>query len=538
MAIGPLSVSDFVVVDVSVSAPAQAALQFNQGLIVGPSTVIPSYGANPRLRQYSSLAEMLADGFTNEDPEYLAAELYFSAESAPGFVWIGRQDLTAIETAEPDGRTVFDGAMSSSVNPTYLNSATADFVSGDVGAAVRVIGAGVAGADLISTIASVTSTTVAVLNDAASTTVSAAQTSIGSVGNGYAAGDRVVPSTGGTNATLTVLTVGTSGVVLTLGTTIGSQGTGFTVENGLTTTTSGAGTGLEVNVTAVGETYLEAVETCYLANSTDWYGFMCCNATDDDHLALAEYSTANWEFVLYFGSTADVGVEYGTADNICLQMKALQYKALMVFATTQSGLYPNNIYAAGAVLGEYAGLNSGLANSYFTLNLKSIVGVGPEPITQSQYNAIVGANCNVVADFGPYDGYLSRGILSSGDYFDQILFRAMLVNNIQVNLMNLLTSVPAVPQTDPGEHQLIAQVDAACAYLASIGYIAAGIWQGRPILNLQTGQPLPLGYLDQAQSYAYQSAGDRAARKAQPIYCAYLEAGAVHSVLVQVNVEV
>jgi hypothetical protein len=129
------------------------------------------------------------------------------------------------------------------------------------------------------------------------------------------------------------------------------------------------------------------------------------------------------------------------------------------------------------------------------------------------------------------------GQLESGDFFDQILFRAMLVNQIQINLMNLLVATPALPQTDAGEHQLISQVDAACANLASIGYIAGGTWTAGPVLNLATGQPLPLGYLNQAQSYAYQSAGDRAARKAMPIYCCILEAGAVDTVLVSVNVQ-
>ena len=73
--------------------------------------------------------------------------------------------------------------------------------------------------------------------------------------------------------------------------------------------------------------------------------------------------------------------------------------------------------------------------------------------------------------------------------------------------------------------------------MASIGYIAGGVWEGAPVLGLKIGQALPLGFLDQAQPYALQSAGDRAARKAMPIYCAIIEAGAVHSVVVQVNVQ-
>ena len=433
---------------------------------------------------------------------------------------------------------MFDGAMSSSASPTHLTSATAAFTSDDIGLAVRVIGAGAAGADLVSTVASISSGTVAVLADSASTTVTGAQSSIGAVGSDYAPGDRAVPSSGGTNAILTILTVGTSGVVLTLAPTIGNQGTGFTVSNGIATTTSGSGTGLEINVTAVGESYLQAVQTCYLANSTDWYGFMCCGATDDDHLALAAYSNANQQTQLYFGTSTDDAIAFGTPGNIALQLKALNYKSLLIYSTTQDGLFPNNIYSCAGVLGEYCGLNSGVANTYFTLNLKLMNGIGPEPITQTQRDAIIGARCNVVADYGPYNGYLSNGVLSSGDFFDQILFRAMLVNNIQINLMNLLTSVPAVPQTNPGESLLIGQVDAACAYLVLIGYIAPGIWKGAPVLALQTGQPLPSGYLNQAQDYRFQSSGDRAARKAMPIYCCYLEAGAVHFVLVQVNVEI
>ena len=534
----PLPTSDFVQVSVSVAQRAIAAAGFNQGLMIGTTPVIGSYGPGARLRQYTSLNEMLADGFTDTEPEYIAAELYLSQDSSPTSFWIGRQDLTAVQTAVPDGRTVNDAAMSSSVNPTYLDSATAVFSVGDVGLAVRVVGAGAAGADLVTTVASYTSPTEVVLTDAASTTVTGAQASIGSVGNDYAPEDKVTLTSGGTNAILTVLTVGQSGVVLTLGTTVGNQGTGFTVSNGITTSTTGSGTGLLVNVTAVGETALQAVEACALLNNNQqWYGVMVCEATDDDHIAIGAYSSANWETLLYLGSTSTVAVVNGTPGNVALTMQAVLDKAFLIYSTTQGGAFPNNIYAAAAVLGLFCGLNTGLAGSAFTLNLKQLVGIAAEQLTQNQYDTLNNQFVNSCADFGPYNNQLSRSYLSSGDWFDQILFRAMLVNQIQVNLMNLLTEVPKVPQTNQGEHQLIAQVDAACANMVSIGYIAPGVWQGPPILALATGDTMPAGFLNQAQPYAQQSAGDRAARKAMPIYCTILEAGAVQSVAVQVNVE-
>jgi hypothetical protein len=241
-----LPISDIIVVNVSVASGAIAPRPFNQGLIVGSSAVIPSYGANARIRQYPSLAAMLADGFTSSEPEYLAAQLYFSQSPAPQEVWIGRQDLTAIQTAIPH---------------------------------------------------------------------------TGNAGTGYVVGDVVgVTQSGGSHGFLTVLTVGGSGNVTSLGTTVGSQGTGYATATALATT-GGTGTGLEVDITAIGETCLQAVEACYVVNNS-WYPFMCCGAVDADHLALAAFSTANWQTVLYFGSSTDAAIPAGTTGNLALQMKA------------------------------------------------------------------------------------------------------------------------------------------------------------------------------------------------------------------------
>ena len=286
------------------------------------------------------------------------------------------------------------------------------------------------------------------------------------------------------------------------------------------------------------ESYAQAVAACFAANNS-WYPVMCCGASDADHLALAAWSSANWEQALYFGSTANGSIPAGLSGpgNIAQQIQTLKYKALISYNTTQSGEYPTNIYAAAALLGLACGLNTGAPNSAFTLNLKSLATIAPELLTQAEFDNITGYDCNTCATFGPYSGYVFNGILESGDFFDQVLDRAMLVNLIQTNLMNLLVTVPKVPQTDAGEHQLIAQVEAACASLAEMGYLGPGVWEGVQILNLAPGQSLPNGYFVQAPSYATQSSGNRAARQAMPISCAIIEAGAVDSVLVNVNVQ-
>ena len=98
----PLSI----VVDVAVQVSGVGLGQiptFNQGFYMGTSTVIPSAGANARVRNYATTAAMLTDGFITSSPEYIWAQIYFSQSPAPIAVSIGRQDLTAIATATLGG---------------------------------------------------------------------------------------------------------------------------------------------------------------------------------------------------------------------------------------------------------------------------------------------------------------------------------------------------------------------------------------------------------------------------------------------------
>ena len=692
MAVSPLSLSDLVDISVTVAPAAATASSFNQGLFIGPSTVIPSYGANPRLRQYTSTTSMLSDGFTTSSPEYIAAQIYFSQNTAAQYMWIGRQDLTAIQTAVPNGRTVMDGvmsttanaaylvsvtaaftsadvgkaitvtgagsagvdlnttissvisgfvavlavacttsvtsatvaigravangAMSSTTNPTYLTSATiafvagdvgstvivagagtagadlvttvasvtsgtvavlalpclttvstahvilgrsttngvmstttaatflasatAAFVSGDIGSAIRVVGAGVAGADLVTTVASINGSAIAVLTAAATTSIASTQASLGAVGVGFKVNDVVtVVQSGASYGMLSVLTVGTSGQVLTLGPVISGQGTGYSVATGLTAT-GGSGSGLTVNITAVGETLLEAAEACRIANST-WYGLTVNAPTDADNLALAEWADPLWQTTRYYPYTASAAVLNGTAANLFLQLQALSLRVFPIYATTQNGLYPNNVYAAVAVMGVEMGLNTGLAGSFFSTAYKQLVGIAPEPLSQTQYANITGSTGskfygNVYADFGPFE-FLQPSFMSNGAPSYLWLFTAMLVANMQYNILNAQAAANVIPQTNPGQQVLLSAVDTACATIASIGFIAGGVWSGSTVLSLSAGQAVPDGYLNQSQAYAKQSTANRAAGEAMPIYSAIITAGAVQSLLIGVTVQ-
>lgn len=91
------SLTDIVDVTVQVN-PATSTVNrsLNLGLIIGTSAVISD---TQRVVVYTSTNDMLTKGWTGTEPEYAAAQIYFSQIPRPSNVAIGRQDTSASETA-------------------------------------------------------------------------------------------------------------------------------------------------------------------------------------------------------------------------------------------------------------------------------------------------------------------------------------------------------------------------------------------------------------------------------------------------------
>jgi hypothetical protein len=457
----PLDLNNIVDITVTVSPSAVAANPLNQGLFIGPSTAIPSYGANSRLRQYPTatvVTAMLADGFIASDPEVIAAQIYADQSPAAQYIWIGCQDATAVSTAT-----------------------------------INVAGTGWAVNDQFNIVAS---------------------------GGAYAVGI-VTAATGGIPSAIAIVT----------------QGTGYSVEAATTTAISpSVGIGLTLHITAVGESLLQAAVACRAASNV-WYGLAVNAPVDADNLALSEWADPLWKSTRYYPWSNNIAIPSATAGNLALQLQTLKLRVLGTYSTTQSGLYPNNVYAAVAVMGVEMGLNTGLGGSFFTTAHKQLVGIATEPLTQTQYTNILAAGFNAYCNFDPYELY-EPGFTSNGAPSYLWLNLAILVQNLQLNELGVLEANPAVPQTNSGEHLLIQAANAACVTSQSIGFLADGVWRGQTIniqgVTLTYGQAIPGGYLVQAQPYSVQSSNDRAAGKAMPLYVAVTSAGAVNSLLIGV----
>ena len=276
--------------------------------------------------------------------------------------------------------------------------------------------------------------------------------------------------------------------------------------------------------------FLAAVQDCR-AKNFEWYTCMVCDAAKADHEAIAAYIESATPSSVYAFTTKDADVPAGTAGNVFADLKASGYKRTIGQYST------DNDYAIAAIMGYAMGQNSGLANSAFTLKFKPEVGVTAELLTTTEIATIKGNNGNVYLSYGNTYNWFVEGVMADGTFFDQIINRDMLANNIQLNVADLLNGSQKIPQTEAGVSQIINACNSACSQSASIGYIGPGTWTGPAVLNLKNGDALPSGYLTQAAALADQSQADRDARKSPSIYVAVKEAGAVHSVLIGVYID-
>lgn len=276
------------------------------------------------------------------------------------------------------------------------------------------------------------------------------------------------------------------------------------------------------------DSFLQAVQACRAAD-TSWYGCYCVNATKSDHIAIAPYIETATPRSAYFGTTSDSDVPTGTAGNVLLTLQAAKYtRTLIQYSTTA--------HAAVGIMGYAMGANNNTLNSAYTLAYKPEVGVTPEALTSTQVKAIKDANGNVYINRGSYYNVFEQGVVSSGLPFDEIINLDILSNNLQAGVMNLLTSISKVPQTEDGVSLIVNALTDPLVTAKNIGFIAPGIWKANTVKNLNTGDALSQGYLIQSDTIASQSASDRASRLAPPIYICIKQAGAMEHVAIVLNV--
>ena len=278
-----------------------------------------------------------------------------------------------------------------------------------------------------------------------------------------------------------------------------------------------------------GETPLQALQACRSANS-DWYCVVALAATNSDHTAIAAYmESLNSPYSMYLIQSGDAAVLNNTGGNIAATLKASLYSRTF-------GLYSTSANEICNVMGYAMGQTTDFAFSAYTLKFKQLPGNIAENLTTQQVLNIQGNNFSCYVNRGSYYNILEQGIMANGFYFDEMIYRDKWVNEIQLSVMDVLYAAPKIPLTEGGVSRIKKAISNACDKLVRLGFLAPGVWNGGPYLTTQNGDYLDNGYVVLSDSVNNMAQSDRDARKSPPIYVLGKEAGAIHSVAIQVNV--
>jgi hypothetical protein len=230
-------------------------------------------------------------------------------------------------------------------------------------------------------------------------------------GTGYALGDLIYP-TGISNAILKV-TAESGGIPSFLA--FVQQGTGATVTSGIATTTNGSGTGLEINVTTLGETSLEAIQACRIVSPT-WYLFRVIGSSDGDNIAMTEWAQTATPVCQNFFRTSSTNVTTGDPGNIFSTLKAGNYNRYQgIYATVQTAATTNcattnglpNITltsATGVVAGQ------GVVGTGIPLGTTLLSIVGTAGVMSNNATATSGS-VSLAFNAAPNNTYIAEGLM-------------------------------------------------------------------------------------------------------------------------------
>lgn len=485
-----LAVSRLVNVDVNLAPIAARGFDFNSCLVIGSSSAI---NVEERLRSYNGIDEVAAD-FGSTDPEFLAAELFFSQVPQPDELHIGRW----AETATP--AILIGGILSAAqqVMSNWTAISTGAFTFTVAGVVHNVTGLDFSAQTNLNGVASV---------------ISAAVVAYGSV---VWDGEKFVFTSTATGNGTTV-------------TFASAPGSGTDISTMLRWTSA---TSAQIIEGIDAETPLDAVIALDALN-TQWYAMtFAADLTSDETLAVAAYIEASSNKHIFGVTTQDTAALSSVdSTSIGYLLKQANYNRTFV---QYSGSSP---YAVTSLIGRGVTVNFNASNTVITFMWKQEPGVTADFLTSSQANALDANNYNYFAEYKNDTQIVVNGKMASGAYIDEIWGTDWLGNTVQTSVFNLLyTTGTKIPQTDSGNQLLLTAIDQAMAQGVTNGLIAPGVWTTTGFGQLRNGDYLDKGYYLYAPPVATQLQADREARKSVAIQCAVKLAGAIHTVDITINV--
>lgn len=233
----------------------------------------------------------------------------------------------------------------------------------------------------------------------------------------------------------------------------------------------------------------------------------------------------------YFSACTNSVQAYNTADttNIGFYAHNKGYIKTSVMYHNNPQVYPDVSYAALALSVNYA-----LENSTLTMKFKQLTGIETVPLTETQLSSLKARRINTYVSMGNSSSVVREGVQSADSWFtDSHVNLSNYKEELQVEVFNVFMRNKKVKYTSAGQDLLV-----SAAAKINNRYIRNGTFADREeeTTDNETGYTtLPACTVTPAPIYST-TTSERANRVAPPIAIVAYEAGAFHSVAIDVTV--
>lgn len=233
----------------------------------------------------------------------------------------------------------------------------------------------------------------------------------------------------------------------------------------------------------------------------------------------------------YFSACTNSVQAYNTADttNIGFYAHNKGYIKTSVMYHNNPQVYPDVSYAALALSVNYA-----LENSTLTMKFKQLTGIETVPLTETQLSSLKARRINTYVPMGNSSSVVREGVQSADSWFtDSHVNLSNYKEELQVEVFNVFMRNKKVRYTSAGQDLLV-----SAAAKINNRYIRNGTFADREeeTTDNETGYAtLPACTITPAPIYSA-TTSERANRVAPPIAIVAYEAGAFHSVAIDVTV--
>ena len=233
----------------------------------------------------------------------------------------------------------------------------------------------------------------------------------------------------------------------------------------------------------------------------------------------------------YFSACTNSVQAYNTADttNIGFYAHNKGYIKTSVMYHNNPQVYPDVSYASLALSVNYA-----LENSTLTMKFKQLTGIETVPLTETQLSSLKARRINTYVSMGNSSSVVREGVQSADSWFtDSHVNLSNYKEELQVEVFNVFMRNKKVKYTSAGQDLLV-----SAAAKINNRYIRNGTFADREeeTTDNETGYTtLPACTITPAPIYSA-TTSEQANRVAPPIAIVAYEAGAFHSVAIDVTV--